>query len=239
MRTKTNESFTFGILGEKILLERLLVRRDLIIHPIIDLQRQLGPASIDVRLGTRFYSQRTSSLVQIDPLATEQQIELEILKATDFYMIDPTEPYILHANDFVLASTFEYVMVPLDLMARLEGRSSWARKGLQVHATAGFIDPGFEGYITFELSNVSNMPIALYPTLRIGQISFYSLGSETVLPYGKKHLSKYQGDLGPSWTRIHKDPEWDIIKRQQVAQDIGYQEWTKPAASFWNHVDDY
>lgn len=211
-----NISTSSGIVGEKKLLERLFITCDLIIHPIFDLRLQLGPASIDVRLGTRFFSQRSSSLIQINPLATQERVELEILKSADLYTIDPNEPFVLHPNDFVLASTLEFVKIPLDLAARLEGRSSWARKGLQVHATAGFIDPGFEGYITFELSNVSSLPIALYPTLRIGQISFYNMGMETVLPYGSKSESKYQGDLGPAWTRIHQDPEWEIIKKYQT-----------------------
>jgi dCTP deaminase len=225
-------------MGVKALIERLVVRGDLVIHPIIDLPRQLGPASIDIRLGTRFFSQRTSSLVQIDPFASQQQVELELLKSADLYSIDPIEPYVLHPNDFVLACTFEYIKIPLDLTAHLEGRSSWARKGLQVHATAGFIDPGFKGYITFELSNVSSLPIALYPTLRIGQISFYFMGKDTVLPYGAKILSKYQDDLGPAWTRIHKDPEWDIIRKQQLSQERDFQDWVNPAASFWDHKDD-
>jgi len=227
-----------GMLGEKTILERLLIKQDLIIHPIIDLECQLGPASIDVRVGTRFYSQRTSSLLQIDPLASEPQIELDLLKAVDSFVIDPTESYVLHPNDFVLACTFEYIRIPYDITARLEGRSSWARKGLQIHATAGFIDPGYEGFITFELSNVSNMPITLFPTLRIGQLSFYYIDQESALPYGKKKLSKYQGDLSPSWTRIHKDPEWDIIKKQQEAEKQGYQSLTKPAAAFWQYEED-
>ena len=218
-----NNSIIGGVLSEKAILERIFIKGDLVIHPIIDLARQLGPASLDVRLGTRFQSQRTTSLIEVDPLATSEQIERDLLKVVDEFTIDPTEAYILHPGDFALASTFEYVKIPGDLLARLEGRSSWARKGLQVHATAGFIDPGFEGLITFELSNVSRMPIELYPILRIGQLSFYPITEQTALLYGKKKLSKYQGDLGPAWTKIYKDPEWEII-RWQKRSEVEYYE---------------
>jgi dCTP deaminase len=227
-----------GILGEKSILERLLITRDLVVHPIIDLARQIGPASLDVRLGTRFQTQRTTSLIQLDPLASIDKIELDMLKVIDEFTIDPTEPFILHPGDFALGCTFEYIKIPGDLTARLEGRSSWARRGLQVHATAGFIDPGFEGLVTFELSNVSKMPIELYPTLRIGQLAFYPV-EESTIRYGQKKLSKYQGDLGPSWSMIHKDPEWLIIKAQQKVEQEGVRKnWVQPAASLRNFVDD-
>jgi dCTP deaminase len=228
-----------SILNEKGILERLLITRDLVVHPIIDLARQLGPASLDIRLGTRFQSQRITSLIEINPLASDEQIELDMLKVIDEYAIDPTEPYILHPGDFALASTFEYIKVPADLAVRLEGRSSWARKGLQVHATAGFIDPGFEGLITFELSNVSRMPIALYPMLRIGQLSFLPINGESSLLYGQKKLSKYQGDLGPASTLIHKDPEWAVIKKQQESEEPGSRrKWTRPGAALWQYRGD-
>jgi dCTP deaminase len=222
-----------SMLGEKAILRRLHITQDLVIHPIIDMARQIGPASIDVRLGTCFQSQRTTSLIQVDLLASSDEIERDRLKAIDEFVIDPTEPYVLHPGDFALACTFEYVKVPPDLAAQLEGRSSWARKGLQVHATAGFIDPGFEGTITFELSNVSKMPIELYPMLRIGQLAFYRLEEESTLLYGDKKLSKYQGDLRPASTLIHRDPEWEIIKKQR-GFDAGAppEDWTRPAAAF-------
>ncbi len=208
-----------GILCDNEILYRLLVTEDLIIHPIIDLACQIGPGSIDIRLGTSFQSQRTTSIIEIDPLSSYEEIEMKMLKTIDEFTLDPTESYILHPGDFALACTFEYIKIPGDLLARLEGRSSWARKGLQVHATAGLIDPGFEGYITFELSNVSKIPIELYPTLRIGQLSFYYLNEPSSLLYGQKKLNKYFGDLGPGWTKIHKDPEWEIIKKQQQSEN--------------------
>jgi len=107
------------------------------------------------------------------------------------------------------------------LVAELGGRSSWARKGLLIHATASGIAPGFEGLITFELSNISTLPIELYPMLLIGQLTFYNLDRETALGYGSKKLSKYQGDLEPAWTRLHKDPEWWIIKKQRELDQLG------------------
>lgn len=220
-----------NMLGEKAILERLLVTRDLVIHPVIDLARQIGPASIDVRLSTRFQSQRTTSLIQVDLMGSKDQIERDMLRTVEDFTIDPTEPYVLHPGDFALSCTFEYVEIPSDLVAHLEGRSSWARKGLQVHATAGFIDPGFRGTITFELSNVSKMPIELYPMLRVGQLAFYHLDEPTALLYGKKKLSKYQNDLGPGPTQVHKDPEWWIIKKQREMDKMGPSDWTRPGAS--------
>lgn len=238
MSQMTSNLLSGGMLGEKSILERLLVTRDLVVHPIIDLARQIGPASIDVRLGTRFQTQRTTSLIQIDPLAPIDKIELDMLKVVDEFTLDPTEPFILHPGDFALGCTFEYIKIPADLTARLEGRSSWARRGLQVHATAGFIDPGFEGLVTFELSNVSKMPIELYPTLRIGQLSFYPVEASAIR-YGQKKLSKYQGDLGPSWSMIHKDPEWSIIRAQQKAERDGLRkDWARPASALWPYAEE-
>lgn len=222
IHNRSEEAYHYAMLGEKAILDRLFVKQDLIVHPIIDLRRQIGPASLDVRLGTRFQSQRSTSISELNPLASEEQIELDSLKMVDEFTVDPTEPYVLHPGDFALGSTFEYVKLPSDLSARLEGRSSWARKGLQVHATAGFIDPGFEGLITFELSNVSRIPIALYPMLRIGQLSFYFIGEGSTLVYGEQELSKYKKDLGPVWSQVHRDPEWSIIRRQRDAEKQRY-----------------
>ncbi len=113
MNESVNTSPLTGVLGEKAILERLFVTGDLVIHPIIDLSRQIGPASLDVRLGTRFQSQRTTSLIEIDPLSSNEEIERDMLKVVDEFTIDPTEAYILHPGDFALACTFEYVVVGL------------------------------------------------------------------------------------------------------------------------------
>ena len=112
----------------------------------------------------------------------------------------------LHPGEFVLGSTLERVKLGNDVVARLEGKSSLGRLGLLIHSTAGFIDPGFEGHITLELSNVATLPIAIFPGMKIGQISFYQMTTEAEFPYGSPELgSKYQGQSGPTASRSHQD----------------------------------
>ena len=116
------------------------------------------------------------------------------------------EAFILHPGEFVLGSTLEYVRLPNDLVARLEGKSSLGRLGLLIHSTAGYVDPGFEGHLTLELSNVANLPITIYPEMKIGQISFFQLTSEAENPYGSRKVgSKYQGQRGPTASRYFEN----------------------------------
>ena len=113
------------------------------------------------------------------------------------------EPFILHPGEFVLGSTLERVQLGDDVVARLEGKSSLGRIGLLIHSTAGFVDPGFDGYLTLELSNVANLPIAIYPGMKIGQISFYQLTTPADHPYGSEGAGcKYQGQRGPTPSRV-------------------------------------
>src|SRR5204862_4997884 len=124
---------------------------------------------------------------------------------TELVEIDD-DPFILHPGEFVLGSTLERVRLPDDLVARLEGKSSLGRLGLLIHSTAGFIDPGFDGHITLELSNVASLPITLYPGMRIGQISFLAMTTPADHPYGSGPLgSKYQGQRGPTPSRYHEN----------------------------------
>ena len=117
-----------------------------------------------------------------------------------------SDPFILHPGEFVLGSTSEYVKLPNDLVARLEGKSSLGRLGLLIHSTAGYVDPGFEGHLTLELSNVANLPITIYPGMKIGQISFFQLTSEAENPYGSSKVgSKYQGQRGPTPSRYSEN----------------------------------
>jgi dCTP deaminase len=112
------------------------------------------------------------------------------------------EPFILHPGEFVLGSTLERLTLPDDLVARLEGKSSLGRLGLLIHSTAGFIDPGFDGHVTLELSNVANLPITIYPAMKIGQLSFVQMSEPAETPYGSGSLgSKYQGQRGPTPSR--------------------------------------
>jgi dCTP deaminase len=125
---------------------------------------------------------------------------------TELVEVKEEEAFILHPGEFVLGSTREYVKLPNDLVARLEGKSSLGRLGLLIHSTAGYVDPGFEGHLTLELSNVANLPITIYPNMKIGQISFFKLTSEAENPYGSSAVgSKYQGQRGPTPSKYNEN----------------------------------
>ena len=168
------------ILNELQIIERL--SRDdktrISIKPLIYLRGQLGPSSIDVRLGTEFKVIRRQQYTHLDPLRKKQDIELDVKKYTEEVLVRFHPKYggfVLHPGEFALGSTLEYICLPNDLAARLEGRSSWSRIGLQVHVTGGFIDPGFCGTITFELCNLGKVPLPLYVGLRVAQLAFYDV----------------------------------------------------------------
>jgi dCTP deaminase len=159
----------------------------------------LQPSSIDVRLDRFFRLFDNHKYAFIDP--AEQQDEL-----TRLIEVDPTEPFILHPGEFVLGSTYEFVTLPDDVAARLEGKSSLGRLGLLTHSTAGFVDPGFKGHVTLELSNVATLPIKLWPGMKIGQLCFFKLTSPSEHPYGsEKYSSRYQGQRGPTASRSYKN----------------------------------
>ena len=153
------------------------------------------PASIDVRLDRSFRVFDNHKYPVIDP-AQEQP---ELTRLVD---VGPDGHFVLHPGEFVLGSTYERVSLPDDLAARLEGKSSLGRLGLLTHSTAGFIDPGFTGHVTLELSNTATMPIMLYPGMKIGQLCFFELSSPSAHPYGSgAHGSRYQGQRGPTASR--------------------------------------
>ncbi|MGA7689650.1 MAG: dCTP deaminase [Jiangellales bacterium] len=153
------------------------------------------PSSVDVRLDRFFRVFENHRYPHIDP-ASEQPDLTRLVEA------DPDEAFVLHPGEFVLASTFEVVSLPDDVAARLEGKSSLGRLGLLTHSTAGFIDPGFSGHVTLELSNVATLPIMLWPGMKIGQLCFFRLSSPAEHPYGSaKHGSRYQGQRGPTPSR--------------------------------------
>ena len=155
----------------------------------------LQPSSIDVRLDRFFRLFDNHKYPYIDP--AEDQPEL-----TRLIESKPGEPFILHPGEFVLGSTFELVTLPDDIAARLEGKSSLGRLGLLTHSTAGFIDPGFSGHVTLELSNVATLPIKLWPGMKIGQLCFFQLSSPSERPYGSaEYSSRYQGQRGPTASR--------------------------------------
>ncbi|MGJ4845226.1 MULTISPECIES: dCTP deaminase [unclassified Leifsonia] len=153
------------------------------------------PSSVDVRLDRFFRLFDNHKYPFIDP--AEDQPEL-----TRLVEVDADQPFILHPGEFVLGSTFELVSLPDDVAARLEGKSSLGRLGLLTHSTAGFIDPGFSGHVTLELSNVATLPIKLWPGMKIGQMCFFRLTSAAEKPYGSsEYSSRYQGQRGPTASR--------------------------------------
>ena len=172
----------------------------------------MGSASIDIRLGCEFEVFNTTQHAHLDPLIDKNVLKEQVLDYTKKVHVCPMEPFILHPGAFVLASTLEYFNLSNNLVGRLEGRSTWGRLGLQVHSTAGFVDPGFEGVLTFELQNMGKGPISLFPGIRIAQICFYEI-STTAIPYTKKPGAKYFHKLGTSGSLFFQDPEFDIIRK--------------------------
>jgi dCTP deaminase len=161
--------------------------------------KDLQPSSIDLHLDRSFRVFRNNRYPYIDVRAPQPDLT-ELLRIAD------EEPFILHPGEFVLGQTLEWVELPNDLVARLEGRSSLGRIGLLIHSTAGYVDPGWKGNLTLELSNVANLPIALYYGMKIGQISFFKMSSPVDRPYGSPDLgSKYQGQSEPTASAFHRD----------------------------------
>jgi dCTP deaminase len=153
------------------------------------------PSSVDVRLDRYFRLFDNHKYPFIDPAVDQPEL-------TRLIEVDPDEPFILHPGEFALGSTFEQVTLPDDVAARLEGKSSLGRLGLLTHSTAGFIDPGFSGHVTLELSNVATLPMTLWPGMKIGQLCFFRLSSPAENPYGSgPYGNRYQGQRGPTASR--------------------------------------
>jgi dCTP deaminase len=157
------------------------------------------PSSIDVRLDRFFRVFNNSAYTHIDPALQQDDLTSLVEPSGD-------EPFVLHPGEFVLGSTLEVLTLPDDLAGRLEGKSSLGRLGLLTHSTAGFIDPGFSGHITLELSNVANLPITLWPGMKIGQLCLFQLSSAAEHPYGSAiYGSRYQGQRGPTPSRSYQN----------------------------------
>ena len=164
--------------------------------------KMIQPSSVDVRLDRFFRVFENHRYEVIDPSIEQPDLTREVAVAPDDF-------FILHPGEFVLASTYEVITLPDDIAGRLEGKSSLGRLGLLTHSTAGFIDPGFSGHITLELSNVANLPVKLYPGMKIGQLCLIKLSSAAEHPCGSAvYGSRYQGQRGPtpskSWLNFHK-----------------------------------
>jgi dCTP deaminase len=162
-------------------------------------EAMIQPSSVDVRLDKFFRVFENHKYSVIDPSTEQAELTREVISEGD-------EPFILHPGEFVLASTYEVITLPDDIAGRLEGKSSLGRLGLLTHSTAGFIDPGFSGHITLELSNVANLPVKLFPGMKIGQLCLIKLSSPAEHPYGsEKYGSRYQGQRGPTASRSFKN----------------------------------
>ena len=184
------------ILSDRTLREEIAARR-IVIDPLDE--RCIQPSSIDVKVSNLFRVFRNHTAGIID-------VKQDLEDLTEMVVVDPDGVFMLHPGEFVLGSTLERITVPDDLVARIEGKSSLGRLGLLIHSTAGFIDAGFDGHITLELSNVASLPITIYPGMKIGQISFVQMTTPAENPYGKgARGSKYQGQRGPTPSRYFEN----------------------------------
>lgn len=190
-----------AILSDKTIKE-YLEEGKIVIDPLKD-EQQIQPSSVDMRLGDEFKVFKVIRKPYIDPKDEE-----DIAEYMESSTVHEGEAFIIHPNEFALATTQEYVKVPDDLVARVEGRSSMGRLGVTMHVTAGYVDPGFEGRITLEISNIGAMPVALYPGQRVCQLVFETMTTPAELPYGHpKRNSKYMKQLKPESSRVKLDYE--------------------------------
>lgn len=185
------------LLSDRDILKYLDTKR-LVIDPYDESMVQ--PSSVDVRLDDKFIVFDNHLYSVIDPAVEQEGLTREV---------QAVDRFVLHPGEFVLASTYESVGLPDFLAARMEGKSSLGRLGLLTHATAGFIDPGFSGHVTLELSNVATLPIVLYPGMKIGQLCFFEMSTSVINEYGSQAAgSHYQGQRGPtpsrSWQKFHQ-----------------------------------
>jgi dCTP deaminase len=180
-------------------LEQHLAAGRLVIDPLGP--NAIQPSSVDLRVGNQFRVFNNSRYPYIDVRKPMEDL-------TELVATEGDEPFILHPGEFVLGTTIERVQLPDDLVGRLEGKSSLGRLGLLIHSTAGFVDAGYRGYLTLELSNVANLPITLYPGMKIGQISFFRLSTPARPQYGTPGLqSKYLEQVGPTPSRYWENFE--------------------------------
>jgi dCTP deaminase len=188
------------ILSDRDIREAIESSRIKIDSPDEKYLENIGPSSLDLRCGSHFKLYEHTKFSLLDP-ADPAMIELK----------DPNIPFIVQPNDFILGVTLESVTLSADLVARVEGRSSLGRLGIIVHSTAGFVDPGFSGTITLEITNINRMPVALYPGMRVCQLAFETLTSPAEVDYSQKKSQKYQNQVFPEESRITRDPEMVAI----------------------------
>ncbi len=168
--------------------------------PEMDVDLQLGPSSLDLRLGYEFGILNTRKVEMID---TKNMQDYDRYIRTEEHTAD--EGVVIHPGEFILGGTLETLNIPDDIVARVEGRSSYGRLGIIVHATAGYCDPGFEGDITLEIQNLGNAPVKLYPEDRVCQVVFETMTQEAETPYGSKKDNKYMGQTGATGSKLDEE----------------------------------
>jgi len=201
------------ILSDRDIKKAIKDGRVAVISPEGDHEKNIHASSMDLRLGKYFKVYEHSKFPVLDPLKMDSFAGLTKLVE----ITNPEEPFIVHPGDFVLGVTMESVKLADDIVARVEGRSSIGRLGIIIHSTAGFIDAGFEGTITLEITNINRMPVALYPGMRVCQLAFEEMSSPAEVPYNMKKSSKYQGQTLPEESRLTIDPEFDKLIKPVVA----------------------
>ena len=208
-----------SLLGKKEIVKRLTEKdkeKRIIVSPLLS-SSQIQPASLDVRLGPDFLIIKIGKITHLDPLRAPESSKFEVERYTDKYkVLNKYERFILHPNEFLLGCTLEYIQLPIDIAARIEGRSSWGRLGIMVHSTAGFVDPGFCGNITFELNNMGKIPVPLYPGIRMAQLSFFEVDND------EKYEGKYLDSFGVIPSKYFEDYEFTEIRKtySKESEDI-------------------
>ncbi len=192
------------ILSDRDIKARMLKGDIVVESPDNDHMGNVGASSMDLRLGKYFKIYDHTKYAVLDPLQPETFKDIARLIEVD----DERVPFIVQPGEFVLGVTLEKIKISDDMVARVEGRSSLGRLGIIIHSTAGFVDAGFEGTITLEITNINRMPVALYPGMRVCQLAFEEMSSPAEVPYHKKGSSKYQGQVYPEESKIANDPEF-------------------------------
>lgn len=198
-------------------IKRKIASGDIVItSPDNDHMGNVGASSMDLRLGKFFKVYDHTKYAVLDPMQPETFKDVAKLIEID----DQKSPFVVQPGEFVLGVTLEKIKIADDIVARVEGRSSLGRLGIIIHSTAGFVDAGFEGTITLEITNINRMPVALYPGMRVCQLAFEEMSSVADVPYQMKKSSKYQGQLYPEESRIHNDPEFLALAKRLGARNM-------------------
>lgn len=192
------------ILSDRDIKAKIASGDIVVISPDNDHMPNIGASSMDLRLGRYFKVYNHTKYAVLDPMQPETFKDVAKLIEID----EETTPFVVQPGEFVLGVTVETIKIPNNMVARVEGRSSLGRLGIIIHSTAGFVDAGFEGTITLEITNINRMPVALYPGMRVCQLAFEEMSSVADVPYQMKGSSKYQGQIYPEESRIAKDPEF-------------------------------